>query len=463
MAASLWEPAPPVGLFTGGGKSGREDFAYGWEGREWDASRPEALLRRVQKDPGKGSAKVGFGTEQNTIFREEARTSWETHQVTKGSGKEEVLSKSKVGAQSHGRTGSVGKGVRGGPTTVLRSAAGVQGYLKPILVNRSGQSKVLGSKVISSSPQRSKQSKKEKRSFANGYNPCHNWKTIWTRCSGPKYPRPAKSSKGWPANFIVKRYGQHHRHHHKNPPRHLGARTRSSKKKAQSITPGGSTRHLPPKKPPWATSQARPANPPHNSKEVKTGKALAKKRVKFEQQAAFSLSFDPTTVLKQPKLQNPDQTAHSTANPNARIPPQRALLTRRRNIRMPAKTSKTRKSASLPQPAIPLETNSRPSRISNLSTPSPRRNQAKKSYRDQIALSLLRNPHSFLAISPNLRNLARPKSSPSSTLKAKKSSESGSPLPRLPNSRPQQTLKKQQWQLPARTAQGWVNIKLNIQ
>ena len=434
MAASLWEPAPPVGLLAGaGGRSGREDFAYGWEGREWGASRPEALLRRLRKAPA-GRGKVEFGAQQNTILREEARAGWQTHQVTKGSRKEEVSSKSKVGAQSHGRTGAVGKGVTGGAATVLRSAAGLQGYLAPILVNRTGQPNVLGSKVKRWGPRRAKQKRKENVSF-------------------------------------VKRFGRPHyrHHHHQKPQRNPRARTRSSK--TQIVTQGRSTRLFPPKKPPWETSQSRPGKPPHSSQEVKMGRG--KNQVKFEQQkvhpqTAFSLSFDPT-VSKERKLQNGGE---STANPNASSPPQRRLLTRRQNIRMPPKTSRTRKSSALPQPAIPqthqspaCETKSHPPRISNLLTPSQRGTQPKKSYRDPIPRSPLGNPHSFVARRPNprsQRNSARPKSSPPSTLRARKSH---SPLPRSPNPRPhqslsQQTLKKQQWQLPARTAQGWVNIKL---
>ena len=484
MAASLWEPAPPVGLVRGDGRSGREDFAYGWEGTEWDASRPEALLRRVQRGPGKAEevlrggsagAKVDFGAKQNTPLREEARTGWETHQVTQGSRKKGFSSKSKAGAQSHGRSSTTLVKVVPGAAAVLRSVAGLQGFLKPFLVNRSGQPKVLGSKIIRSSPQRTKTRRKENGPFAKGYIPCHNVGKLWSGCS-----RPAKHSASWRSNALVKRYDEHHQHHHKNPPHNSRSRKRSSKYKTQRVPPGRSTRLFSPKQPPWPTSQARPANLSHISKDVKTNEEDGKGRVKFEQQngnpqTTFSLSFDPTVSMPQSQFENPGHTGQSFTNPNATSPPRRPLLIQHQKTRVLPKTSRTRESSSLTQASthqsLAHETHSRSPRISNLSMPSQSRTQPKKSHREKFPSSFLRKPHSFPASSPNpqgQRNRPRQKSSPSSSFKAKKSrGDSHSPLPRAPiprphQSSPQQTLKKQQWQQPARTAQGWVNIKCSI-
>ena len=189
---------------------------------------------------------------------------------------------------------------------------------------------------------------------------------------------------------------------------------------------------------------------------------------KTHPQTAFSLSFDPT-LPNEPRL----QTSKSNAN---RSPPQRWLLSQpSQNMRTPPKTSKTRKSSALPHPAIPHitrqssagETNSNPPRISlNLRTPSERGSKqsergTEKSYRDQTGRSLRGNPSSFLVSQSHPQSQENPPHR--NSLKAKKSSSSA--LPRLPNLRPkqqtlsQQTLKKQQWRLPARTTQGWVNTK----
>ena len=405
MSASLWEPAPPVGLLMGDNRSGEKDFGFGWQGREWGASRPEALLRRVQKGPdgqqggpkrgkrvqeggpGKGGVAEKLLRAQSAQaiegFREEERSGWKTHQEAKGSRKEEVSNRSTLGA---------GKGMASSVTLVPRPAAGLEGYLSPILANRRGQTKVFGSKVVANrSPSqnrslRIKPKRKETGSSEEKYIPCPDVQKIWTSCFWPRYPRPSESSSSLPPK-IGKRRGELYRnHHHKNPPQDSRGRRRG-----QSIfLPKMPKQRLPGKKPPW------PFGTGVNT--VKGHEKIKSNQQNTNSHKTFSLSFDPTLS-----------------------------------------TQKQQKIRSEAQPSIPgsHQTNSHFAQISNFSRAAHRPSRVRKSYDRKI--------------------------SPLLTLKTKKvDSDSSLPLapnPRLPQSSSQQTLRRRQWQLPARTTQGWVNIK----
>ena len=277
-------------------------------------------------------------------------------------------------------------------TLVPRPAAGLEGYLSPILANRRGQTKVFGSKVVANrSPSqnrslRIKPKRNETGSSEEKYIPCPDVQKIWTSCFWPRYPRPSESSSSLPPK-IGKRRGELYRnHHHKNPPQDSRGRRRG-----QSIfLPKMPKQRLPGKKPPW------PFGTGVNT--VKGHEKIKSNQQNTNSHKTFSLSFDPTLS-----------------------------------------TQKQQKIRSEAQPSIPgsHQTNSHFAQISNFSRAAHRPSRVRKSYDRKI--------------------------SPLLTLKTKKvDSDSSLPLapnPRLPQSSSQQTLRRRQWQLPARTTQGWVNIK----
>ena len=104
----------------------------GWEGREWGASRPEELLRKVQKAPvrekilPRPSPNVNLASSPDDIWPEESRSGLESHQMNQGARHQQFFNKPKYGVSS------------GLEKWMDQKYQGLQGYLRPILVTRRG-------------------------------------------------------------------------------------------------------------------------------------------------------------------------------------------------------------------------------------------------------------------------------------------------------------------------------------
>ena len=437
MTASLWEPAPPVGLLHGaekgpGEESSGEDFGfYGWEGREWGASRPEELLRRVQqKAPVREkllprfTPKVNLASSQNNISPEESRSGLETHQMNQGARNQQLLNNPK-----HGASSGLGKWMD-------KKYQGLQRYLRPILVNRRGQPKLLGSKVFrhgrirprpSPIKQNNKPTEKKKQSKlgAKKYVMCTRDTNIWANCASNKHSTQTKGGpQQKPPKGITKRYG---RRQHKNWP-------------LQSSIKGRSKRPFPPKKPrpSWPTRRPRPKS--HKKQEkVKTEKSLLHDWwTKHELESArprptFSMSFDPTSDHHSSSQSLAIHTGEDLRSPKLRESGSSYNTIPRRH------RSSTLQLQTKTHSAFPSQDSS-PSQSTALS-------------KSHFGERLHRTSPTKLQRLPT--SLSR-KKSPSLTSRAKLSHpdpplESAPPPHRRQESSPEQSLKRPQWQLPART------------
>lgn len=429
MTASLWEPAPPVGLLQGAGKGLGEEFSgedfdfHGWEGREWGASRPEELLRRVQKAPEREkllprlSPKINLASSQNDIWPEESRSGLEIHQINQGARNQQFFNKPK-----HGASSGLGKWMD-------KKYQGLQRYLRPILVNRRGQPKLLGSKVFrygriwprpSPIKQNSKPTEKKKQSKlgAKKYVMCTRETDIWAHCASNKHSTQTKGGpQQKPPKGITKRYG---RRQHKNWP-------------LQSSINGRSKRPFPPKKPrpSWPTRRPRPKS--HKKQEkVKTDKNLLHDWwTKHELESTtprptFSMSFDPTS------------DHHSSS--------QSLAIQTGEDLRSP----KLRESASSHQP-IPrrhrssaLQTKTHSALPSQYSSPSQSTAMSKSHIGERLHRSSLTKVQRFPTKSPSLTSGAKKVNQPDPP------HGSAPPPHRRQESSPGQSLKRPQWQPPAR-------------
>ena len=437
MTASLWEPAPPVGLLHGTEKGFGEEFSgedlgfHGWEGREWGASRPEELLRRVQKAPVREklsprlTPKVNLASSQNDIWPEESRSGLETHQMNQGARNQHFFNKSK-----HGASSGLGKWMD-------KKYEGLQGYLRPILVNRRGQPKLLGSKVFrhgrirprpSPRKQNNKPTEKKKQSNlgAKKYVLYTRETNKWADCASKKHSTQIKGGpQEKPPKGVTKRYG----------------RRQQTNRPLQNSIKGRSKRPFPPRKPqpPWPTHRPRPKGRKKQEK-VKTDKSLLHdwwRKHELEStmpRPTFSMSFDPTSDHHSSSQSLAIQTGEDLRSPKLRESGSSYNTIPRRHRSSTLQLQTKTHSAFPPQDSSP--------------------SQSPAMSKSHFGERLHRTSPTKLQHLPT--SLSR-KKSPSLTSRAKKINHPDPPLGSAPHphrrqeSSPEQSLKRPQWQPPART------------
>ena len=429
MTASLWEPAPPVGLLQGAGKGlgkefSGEDFGfYGWEGREWGASRPEELLRRVQKPPvrekllPRPSPNVNLASSPDDIWPEESRSGLESHQMNQGARHQQFFNKPKYGVSS------------GLEKWMDQKYQGLQGYLRPILVNRRGQPKLLGSKVFrhgrirprpSPRKQNNKPTEKKKQSNlgAKKYVLYTRETNKWADCASKKHSTQIKGGpQEKPPKGVTKRYG----------------RRQQTNRPLQNSIKGRSKRPFPPRKPqpPWPTH--RPSPKGHKKQEkVKTDKSLLHDWwTKHELESTmprptFSMSFDPTSDKQLSTQSVAKQTGKDLRSPKL------------------MESASSHKTSPRRHRSSALQTKTRSSFPSQDSTPSESKAMSKSHFGERLHRPSPTKLQRFTTKSPSLTSRAK-KSHPDRPL------GSAPPPRRRQESSPEQSLKRPQWQLPART------------